>query len=227
MNKKQRKLQAQVNGAKAAGTKSPAGLQISSKNAIRHGLTSKTLVLSNESQAIFEQLRDSYIAKFQPQDDVEMDLVHEMVAALWRLRRMRGIETALFDLEMDRQEEDIEKDFSHIDEPTRTAVAYTSLANNSNTLSLYLRYESTFRRSFDRALANLLHLRATLSAPTDAPTAGTPDTPAAPKPVPIAAARVHPETPTESAENKNYETTPTISPKSAETGPNQAVDGTL
>jgi hypothetical protein len=223
MNKKQRKLQAQVNGAKAAGTKSPAGLQISSKNAIRHGLTSKTLVLSNESQAIFEQLRDSYVAKFQPQDDVEMDLIHEMVAALWRLRRMRGIETALFDLEMDRQEEDIEKDFSHIDEPTRTAVAYTALADKSNTLALYLRYESTFRRSFDRALSNLLRLRA-LNAPKDAPPSITPET----APVPITATinqkpaspatQFHPESPTTSPETANYETTPKLpnpNPRSA------------
>ncbi len=96
---------------------------------------------------------------------------------------MRGVETALFDLEMDRQEEDIEKDFSHIDEPTRTAVAFTLLAK-SNTLSLYLRYETTFRRSFDCSLSNLLRLRA-LSVPAAAPTAAASGIAASPDPQPL------------------------------------------
>ncbi len=91
MTLKQRRTQARQNGAKAAGTKSPAGLQKSSMNSTRHGLTAKTLVLSNESPEAFAELLEYHIAKFLPQDEVEQDLIDEMVASLWRLRRMRTL----------------------------------------------------------------------------------------------------------------------------------------
>ena len=54
MSSRQIRKQARRNGALAAGTKSPAGIQTSSKNAIKHGLTSKMIVLTNESQARFD-----------------------------------------------------------------------------------------------------------------------------------------------------------------------------
>ncbi len=41
--------QARRNGAKAAGTKSPAGILKSSQNSLKLGLTSNMIVLSNES----------------------------------------------------------------------------------------------------------------------------------------------------------------------------------
>ena len=97
MTTKQRRKQAQQNGAKAAGTKTPEGTAKSALNSLRHGLTSKTLVLQNESRDMFELVRSQHVEKFQPTDPVEMDFVDEMVAAIWRLRRMRTLETALID----------------------------------------------------------------------------------------------------------------------------------
>src|SRR3954470_12654562 len=79
---------------KAAGTKSPEGIKRSSINALAHGLTAKTLVLPNESQAEFNQLRLDYFNRFRPSDTVEMDLVDDLVAARWRLRRLIATETA-------------------------------------------------------------------------------------------------------------------------------------
>src|SRR6185369_9130205 len=81
MSKKQRKAVTQKNGAKAAGSKSPEGLQKSSMNALRHGCMAQTLVLTNESQEKFDQLTQDYIDRFKPADNVEMGLVNEMVAA--------------------------------------------------------------------------------------------------------------------------------------------------
>ena len=74
-------------------------------NALRHGLTSKTLVLANESPAKFDQLLQMYIEKFQPQDGVEMNLVDEMVAARWRQQRGWVIQTAALDLQMEKEEQ--------------------------------------------------------------------------------------------------------------------------
>jgi len=88
-----------------------------------------------------------------------MDLVDEMVVAMWRLRRMRTLETALLDLQMDRQHEEMKKTFTHTDQHTITAIAFDHLANESKSPGLYIRYETTFRRSFDRALHMLTKIR--------------------------------------------------------------------
>ena len=65
MSSRQTRKQARQNGAKAAGTKSPAGIQQSSKNSLKHGLTSNMIVLSNESQAKFDELHQTYIETFR------------------------------------------------------------------------------------------------------------------------------------------------------------------
>ena len=98
MSSRSRHKTAKRNGAKAAGSKSPEGIQKSSMNAVRHGLTAQTLVLSNESQAKFDQMLASYIERFKPADEVEMNLVDEMVAARWRQQRVWMIQTAALDL---------------------------------------------------------------------------------------------------------------------------------
>jgi hypothetical protein len=177
MSSRQLRKSARRNGAKAAGTKSQEGIKKSSMNAVRHGLTAKTLVLSNESQTKFDELLQSYIRKFLPRDEVEMDLVSELVAAQWRLRRNWLIQTAALDLQMDKQEEEIAKTFTLITEPTRLGLAFTTMANNEKSLQLLLRYETTYRRMYSQALGNLLKLRESVGPeeiPNDANPAESP-----------------------------------------------------
>jgi hypothetical protein len=159
MSSRQLRKQARLNGAKAAGTKSPAGIQKSSKNAIKHGLTSKMIVLTNESHPQFDELHLTYIETFQPANRVEMDLIDQMVASQWRLRRIWFMQTAALDLKMDQQEAEIAKKFHQIDQPTRLTVAFTTLANEEKSLDLLLRYETTYTRLHQRAMSTLLRLR--------------------------------------------------------------------
>ena len=151
MSSRQKRRIARTNGAKSAGTKTPEGLQKSAQNSLRHGLAAKTLVLSNESQTKFDELMEAFIQKFQPADAVELDLVIEMVAARWRLRRVWIIQTAAIDLQMDRMEPEIAEQFQVITQPTRLSLAFTTLANQEKSLQLLLRYETTYSHAFDRA----------------------------------------------------------------------------
>ncbi len=159
MSSRQKRKIARTNGAKSAGTKSPEGLHKSSQNALRHGLTAKTLVLSNESQSKFDELLDSFIQKFLPQDAVELELVTEMVAARWRLRRIWLIQTTTLDYQMDKMEEELSGKFTLLTEPTRLSLAFTTLANQEKSLQLLLRYESAYRRMYNQAQRDLLKLR--------------------------------------------------------------------
>ncbi len=60
------------------------------------------------------------------------------------------------------------------------------MANNSKSLALYLRYETTFRRSYDRALNNLLRRRSKPkeSAPSEPHEPQEPNLRNDPKPLP-------------------------------------------
>jgi hypothetical protein len=135
MSSRQLRKQARLNGAKAAGTKSPAGIQKSSVNALKHGLTSKAIVLTNESQPQFDELHLAYVQEFQPESTVEMDLVDQMVSAQWRLRRIWRMQTAALDLKMDQQEAEIAKTFHQVDQTTRATVAFTAMANDEKALA--------------------------------------------------------------------------------------------
>src|SRR5580704_5572735 len=96
---------ARANGAKSRGPSSDAGRARSSQNSLKHGLTSETLVLPSEDPAEFHALLTAYLQQFQPGGPVELDLVHEMVAAKWRLDRIALIETQLFTAAISRKEE--------------------------------------------------------------------------------------------------------------------------
>ena len=103
MTSEARSEAARRNGAKSNGPKTPEGKAISSANSLRHGMTAKAILLTNENPEAYTKLAAAYYEKFQPADDVERDLVDEMVIAKWRQRRDWSNEAALFDLEMDRQ----------------------------------------------------------------------------------------------------------------------------
>ncbi len=199
MSSRQLRKQARLNGAKAAGTKSPAGIQKSSINALKHGLTGKAVVLSNESQMHFDELHLTYVQEFKPESTVEMDLVDQMVSAQWRLRRIWRMQTAALDLKMDQQEAEIAKAFNQIDQTTRVTVAFTAMANEGKALDLFLRYETAYTRMHQRAINSLSKLRKEKL-------------------------RNDPEPPSEPSAstsiNVNCETTPPVEPK-PETGPSE------
>ncbi len=91
---------ARANGAKSGGPKTPEGKDRSSQNALRHGLTARRFVLRSEDRDDFDHLRDAYLERFQPADQVELRLVETLVLADVRGRRLVTIETALLSNEL-------------------------------------------------------------------------------------------------------------------------------
>ena len=67
--------------ARTNGAKAPEGLEKSPRSELRHGLTAKTLALSNESQTKGDRFFEAFVQKFAPRGAVELELVTEMVAA--------------------------------------------------------------------------------------------------------------------------------------------------
>ena len=100
MPKLTRSESARVNGAKSRVPKTPEGRATSSVNATSHGLTARTLILRNENPDHFLEMLNSYFDLLQPANQMEVDIVSDIVAARWRLRRMWRYQTAILDVEM-------------------------------------------------------------------------------------------------------------------------------
>ena len=152
-----RKLAAnQANAAKSTGPKTERGKENSSRNAIKHGLLSNSIVLEGgESKERFAAILNSFMAEFRPETPNEEVFVEKMAVSHWRLRRLWACESASIKREMQRQTgADLEADA-----PTRAMLAMNSLSKDTHHHELMCRYENLFDREHYRAIAGIKTLR--------------------------------------------------------------------
>jgi hypothetical protein len=78
---------------KSTGPKTEAGKAASSKNALRHGLASGTILIPGEDPAEFQALEDALFDQYKPADPTQTLLVHDMAKHHWlkdRALRLQG-----------------------------------------------------------------------------------------------------------------------------------------
>lgn len=85
-----------ANAQLSTGPRTEEGKARSAQNARRHGLTAKELVIAPEQREEFEELLGDFEAEIRPQGPIQETLFDELVAAAWNLRRIRGMEAALY-----------------------------------------------------------------------------------------------------------------------------------
>lgn len=155
-----RKLEsARTNGAKSRGPVTPEGKDRSAMNGLRHGFAAHKIVLATEDRPQFDAMREAFIEKHHPADDVESSLVDEMVVANWRLHRIWAGEAALFDRQIQALLPNPEPPPQPANPEMLYGQAFEKLSGNENALKLIMRYEANCRWQYDRALRNLLSLR--------------------------------------------------------------------
>jgi hypothetical protein len=148
---------ARINGAKSRGPITPAGKEKSSRNSLQHGLTADNgnILLDCEDPNQFDQASNKLLAILKPATPEEEDIVEEMVAARWRIRRMWSIETGLLNAEVRTQRSKSEAP----DPKAQLASAFRSLTDDSRSLTLASRYEARLQRIYDRAYKTLRELQ--------------------------------------------------------------------
>jgi hypothetical protein len=144
-----------LNGALSKGPVTEAGKAISSRNAVRHGLLSRTLVLEGESEDRFQQHLDLFIAQFEPNDKIELALVEQMAVCRWRQLTIWGMETAGIS-ETIRQLAEASPDLLQKDPSVRAFQAVADLSAKSRTLDVCHRYDARFDRQYYRAFSKLM-----------------------------------------------------------------------
>jgi hypothetical protein len=142
---------ARANGARSNGPVTEEGKATSSQNSLKHGLTSIRVVLPHESQEEFDRLEASLVNRFKPFDEIEYELVHEMAAARWRLRRIEAMEVSIFNKAFKQQRELLGPD---ADPAEVQDAAYAEVAD-SKSLRMLSRHQSQLRRAYEKAWKEL------------------------------------------------------------------------
>ena len=120
----ERRLQAnRANAKKSTGPKTAAGKAKVAQNALKHGLRSSLFIVEHEDLEQFEQLRHGYIQRFQPRDQVEVDLVHQLVHCVWNQQRSWSLEHRTFDLQVFRMRVALDREYAGLDPDSRLALA--------------------------------------------------------------------------------------------------------
>jgi hypothetical protein len=84
------------NAARSTGPRTEAGKRITRDNAMKHALSSRHIVLEDESSSDYEQLRAALTSDYQPSSSIEALLVDQIAQQSWRLSRCRTVETATY-----------------------------------------------------------------------------------------------------------------------------------
>ena len=116
---------------------------------------SSAVLLLFESAEAFEELRQRYYLKFAPASQPESDLVDQMIASTWRLRRLSALESAAMDHAMDAQRATLDATYQDLDSETRAHFAFDQLTADSPTFTTYNRFQASQTRQYDRAFRNL------------------------------------------------------------------------
>jgi len=86
----------QANAQLSSGPKTIEGKAKSSRNALKTGLTGRTMILSKADAELYEHHVLAYAERFNPEGDRETELVQSLADCRWRLGSIPGLEAALY-----------------------------------------------------------------------------------------------------------------------------------
>src|SRR5271157_409573 len=86
----------QANAQLPSGPKTPEGKAKSSRNALKTGLTGRTMILPKDQAELYEHHVLAYAERLNPEGDRETELVQSIADCRWRLGSIPGLEAALY-----------------------------------------------------------------------------------------------------------------------------------
>jgi len=145
-----------INGALSHGPTSETGKATSSLNALKTGLTGRTVLLPSEDAALYEAHLTRFREQYKPVGDQELALVQSIADTEWRLARIPSLEMGIYALgrmEFADLFPEYDQDSLKILIEARTYLAYQRQLNN---LSIQ---EGRLRRQAEKDLAALQALQ--------------------------------------------------------------------
>lgn len=85
-----------ANAQLSTGPNSPEGKAKSSLNAVKTGLTGRTILLPGDDAALYEAHVSNFMQRHQPANDEEHNLVQSLADTEWRLLRIPALEMGIY-----------------------------------------------------------------------------------------------------------------------------------
>jgi hypothetical protein len=139
-----------LNAKASTGPRTEEGKAISSKNALKTGLTGHSVLLPSDDRAAFEQHVQAYFDEYKPQGLRERELVQSLAETRWRLNRSFALEAALFS-----------QVAADVEEGAPVPGHLENLLKYEKTLKNLHLQEARPHRRFDKDLAELRELQQT------------------------------------------------------------------
>lgn len=156
------------NAALSTGPVSIEGKARSSRNALKTGLTGKTVLLSTDDAALYEHHIETFFGELNPVGSREAELVQSIADSKWRLARIPSLEFGIYALgriEFSEEFQNLPKAEAALLVEAKTFMAYQRQLNN---LSIQ---ESRLRRQAEKDTAELSRLQQSRAAAERAETA--------------------------------------------------------
>jgi hypothetical protein len=86
------------NAQQSTGPRTDAGKKTSSLNALRHGLTSRIVVLPTEDLSAYRDFSKEFLLSLEPETFPERQFAQTIIDTQWRLNRVRALEDGMLAL---------------------------------------------------------------------------------------------------------------------------------
>jgi hypothetical protein len=140
------------NAQKCTGPKTEEGKRASRMNALRHGMSARTLVLPYEDEIEYHELRAKLIEGYQPANNQELMLVDQIAAGYWRTARARAYERDMLAGQVATRK--LDNGLSPAPDPDRDDYAGAVVLTKEPKASFdnYFRYDASIERALYRAI---------------------------------------------------------------------------
>ena len=148
------------NAQNSSGPRTIEGKKRVSMNALKSGLTAKTVVLPHESATDYNEIRAALIQDYAPATTQELMLVDQIAAGYWRTIRARRFETEMFDNRLRTRKRELGMDQKPDAAKDDEGYAVMLQITGPEELQNYFRYDATISRDYYRAIATLEKMQA-------------------------------------------------------------------
>jgi hypothetical protein len=145
-----------ANAQLSTGPTSETGRAKSSLNAVKTGLTGRTVLLPGDDAALYEAHIAAFIKRFEPATDEERNLVQCLADTEWRLLRIPALEFGIYALGLFEFADQFAKEDQAVRKQLLEAKIFLAYRKDLSNLSLQ---ESRLRRQREKDTADLKQLQ--------------------------------------------------------------------
>jgi len=158
MTKEERAAISRANAKKSTGPKTEEGKARSRRNAIKHGEKATTLKLfvpphtavhAHEDRQAFYSFFDAHIAKYHPNDEIELNIVRQIVECEWDINREPENKTSISNFELLKLMDQVAHDDTDLSALTvQVGIARAIAADHA--VQFGIKHKAALRREIER-----------------------------------------------------------------------------